>query len=63
MPRIVEHFYAIVRYQDGIEHESRPFMDYDSARDAGLHELEHSPRKGSQPESLTIVHRWDCWND
>ena len=60
---VVEHFYAIIRYRDGIEHESRPFLDYDSARDAGIRELLHSPRRDSRPESLTIEHRWDCRDD
>ena len=63
MPGIVEHFYAVIRYRDGVEHELRPFADYDSARDAGLHELEHSPRTDCQPEYLTVEHRWDCWED
>ena len=60
---VVEHYYAVIRYQDGIVHESRPFRDYDTARDAGLEELRRSPRHDSKPESLTVEHRWDCWED
>ena len=64
MPRIVEHFYAVIRYRDGIEYESRAFLDYDSARNAAVEEVQRNPRGiRHQTESFRIEHRWDTYDD
>lgn len=64
MPRIVEHFYAVVRYQDGIEHESRPFVRYEDAVNAAVEEVQRNPRGiRHQTESFRIEHRWDTYDE
>lgn len=59
-PAAHEHFYAVVRYRDGVEHESRPFGTYDEAAMAAWREVEDNPRNISRPvESYWVIKRWD----
>ena len=60
VPTANEHYYAIVRYKDGVEHESRPFDTYDEAAMAAWQEVADNPRRISRAvESYWVIKRWD----